>query len=154
MALSCSTNLTFIELFCWAVKPPFLLGFWVELSENEWPLVILFSVFTAGKPPNVAFSSWLGLSFELILSESELDIFFTRECLMTTIECVAKVWISYKISRRVTGVLGARWFYDIFPFSSSMPPLSSTGSFLRKRPSVKDLFVGSRSLRPWSRRVR
>lgn len=152
MALSCSTNLIFIELFCWAPI------FWLSSRiEQKWMALghIILGIYSR-ITPNVAFSSWLGLSFELILSESELDFFFyKRNFDENNWMCGKGVNLLRKFrGGGVAGVLGARWFYDIFHFSSSMPPLSSTGSFLRKRTFGEGSFFGSRSLRPWSRRVR
>ena len=48
------------------------------MSKNEWPLVILFLVFTAVLHQMLLFRVDWGLSFELILSESELDTFFDK----------------------------------------------------------------------------
>ena len=151
MALSCSTNLIFIELFCWAPI------FWLSSRiEQKWMALghIILGIYSR-ITPNVAFSSWLGIEFWVDFEWIWVGYIFWQGIFWWQ---QLNVWQSCesptKISGGVAGVLGARWFYDIFPFSSSMPPLSSTGSFLRKRTFGEGSFFGSRLLRPWSRRVR
>lgn len=96
------------------------------------------------------------MSFELILSESELDTFFTRESWMKQLNVWQRCESPTKFSGGVAGVLGARLddSMTFFPFRFLCHPLSSTGSVFKETTFGEGSFFGSRSLRPWSRRVR